>query len=423
MPVMNATPDIIVIGGGAAGLMAAGSAAEAGARVLLIEKMNRPGRKLAITGKGRCNLTNVAPRDEFLTHFGDGAGFLHEAFSHFFAPDLVKFFEARGLPLVTERGGRVFPASGKAPDVVQALRTWTKDTGVRLSCSERVTGLTVREGRIEAVQTQTRTRPCAAAIITTGGASYPATGSTGDGYQLAHEAGHTVVPHRPALVPLETTGTLTRRAAGLCLRHIRLALLEDGERTADAFGEFSFTDFGITGPVVLTLSGRIVDVLRQRGTVALSLDLKPALSREKLDARLIRDLAARGDEPCASILRGLLPKPLVAICCQATGMPSRQPGNRVSAKQRAKLLAWLKDVRLEVSGHRPFKEAIITAGGVSTDEVTPTTMASTLVGGLFFAGEVLDIQADTGGYNLQAAFSTGHLAGQSAAATVNIPQE
>jgi hypothetical protein len=411
-------PDIIVIGGGAAGMMAAGQAAQAGSRTLLLEKMPLPGRKLGITGKGRCNLTNVAEIREFIEHFGPSGRFLRQAFARFFNQELMAFFENLGLSLVTERGGRVFPASGQAGDVLKVLRKWLERSGVEIETSARVEELVVVDGRISAVVCQGRQIPCRAAVLATGGASYPATGSTGDGYTFAAAVGHSIIDTRPALVPLETAGPAAGSMAGLNLRNIRARLLIDGKKAAEDFGELVFTEFGVTGPVILTLSGLAVDALRNGRKVTLALDLKPALDEEKLDRRLLRDLEVRGKEPFGSLLRGLLPAQMVPVCLDLVELPAARLAATLTAKERRRLRQWIKDFRIEVTGFRPFAEAIVTAGGVDTREVDPQTMESRRIKGLYLAGELLDLQADTGGYNLQAAFSTGWLAGRCAARAV-----
>ncbi len=407
---------IVVIGAGAGGMLAAGRAAAAGARVLLLEKMRSPGRKVGITGKGRCNLTNIAPLPEFIDHFGRNGRFLRQPFHRFFAPELMEFFQSLGLDLVTERGGRVFPASGRAPEVVAALRGWLGREGVELHRSAPAEGIIVEQGMVRGVFCQGRRISARAVILATGGASYPATGSTGDGYRMAGAAGHRIVPVRPALVPLVTGGDVTSGMAGLRLRNTGVRLVVDSRRRARQFGELEFTDHGVSGPTVLTLSGAAVDALRQARRVELVLDLKPALDEGRLDARLQRDFARRAREPLASVLRGLLPRQMVPVCLKLTGLPPDRAAGQVRSGQRRRLRSWLKDFRLQVTGHRPLAEAIVTAGGVDLREVDSRTMQSRLVAGLFFAGEVLDLQGDTGGYNLQAAFSTGWLAGRSAAA-------
>lgn len=410
---------VIVVGGGAAGLMAAGQAAAAGAETLLLEKMARPGRKICITGKGRCNITNTAGTTEFIGHFGKTGSFLRQAFARFFNRELMAFLENLGLEMVKERGGRVFPASGKAPDVLKVLLQWVQQVGVVLKPGAPVDGLIVVGERVAGVVTGGREILGDAVILATGGASYPATGSTGDGYRMATAAGHRIMPIRPALVPLVTAGNIAGRMAELNLLNIKVRMLVNGKKQREAFGELVFSKFGLTGPVILTLSGYAVDAIENGDKVVLAIDLKPALDDAKLEARLLRDFASRGKEDFASLLRGLLPREMIPVCLELTGIPAERKGHSVSSKERRRLRTWLKDFRLEVTGYRPLTEAIVTAGGIDTKEVDPRTMESRLIKDLFLAGEVLDIQGDTGGYNLQAAFSTGWLAGRSAAKTDN----
>ncbi|MEA1921384.1 MAG: NAD(P)/FAD-dependent oxidoreductase [Pseudomonadota bacterium] len=416
-------PRIIVVGGGAAGLMAAGTAAKAGARVLLLEKMKQPGRKLTITGKGRCNLTNSAEISDCIAHFGNNGRFLRQAFHRFFNHDLIDFFADNGLKTVTERGGRVFPANGKAPEVVRTLRNRLNKSGVTIRLSSPVEELMVKDDQIVGVVAQGEEFSATAVILATGGASYPLTGSTGDGYRLAMNVGHNIIPPRPALVPLTYASTSEKfnseKLAGLSLRNVAVRLLINNKKVREVFGELLFTEDGISGPAVLTLSGAAVDALKNQDEVCFSLDLKPALDEKKLEARLLRDFQSRGKESLDSLLRGLLPKEMVAFCLDSNKISPQQQGHQVTAKERKRLRAWLKDCRLPISGHRPLAEAIITAGGVDTKEIDPKTMASRQIKNLFFAGELLNIQADTGGYNLQAAFSTGHLAGKAAAKKIS----
>ena len=412
---------VIVVGGGPAGLMAAGQAARQGVETLLIEKMDRPGRKLGITGNARCNLTNTAPLSEFIIHFGPTGKFLRQAFSQFFSTELLAFLDDLGVRTVVERGGRVFPASRRAQEVVDALLQFALEGGraAKLRTHTSVERLLFEQGRVVGVQVSPApSGQChygTAVIIATGGASLPTTGSTGDGYRLAESVGHTIVPIRPALVPLETAGNVASRLQGLSLRNVNVTVWANQKQKAEAFGEMLFTHFGVSGPTILSHSGRIVDALRLGQRVHLSIDLKPALDDKELDARLIRDLNAHGKQQYRALLKGLLPSKLIPVCIAMTGIPAARVSHQITAQERGRLRSWLKDFRLEVSGHRPLREAIITAGGVDTREVDPRTMASRLLEGLYFAGEVLDIDADTGGYNLQAAFSTGWVAGRSAA--------
>jgi hypothetical protein len=395
--------------------MAAGQAAEAGAQTLVLEKMQRPGRKICITGKGRCNITNIAEIAEFIGHFGKTGNFLRQAFARFFNRELLAFLENLGLQMTKERGGRVFPTSGKAVEVLAVLLEWLQQCGVEIKESSRVDEIIIAADRVVGVVTQGREIPCEAVILATGGASYPATGSTGDGYKLAAAAGHRIIPVRPALVPLITAGNIAGRMAELNLRNVKVRMVVNGKKFKEAFGELVFSKFGLTGPVILTLSGYAVDALDNGDQVIFAIDLKPALDENKLEARLLRDFEKRGQENFASFLRGLMPREMVPVCLELTNIPAERQVHTLSLKERRRLRTWLKDFRLEVTGYRPFSEAIVTAGGVDTKEVDPRTMESRLVKGLYLAGELLDIQGDTGGYNLQAAFSTGWLAGRSAA--------
>jgi predicted Rossmann fold flavoprotein len=421
----GSTYHVIVVGAGAAGLMAAGQAAQAGARTLLLERMDRPGRKLRISGKGRGNLTNTDPIPAFIAHFGANGRFLRNAFARFFSDDLVAFLGGLGVRTASERGGRVFPRSDSAQDVVDALVDWVQRAGVTLRTGVRVARLLrssdvcIADDDVVGVDVHGEHEGAPfysdAVILATGGASYPATGSSGDGYDLARAVGHTIVPIRPALVPIETAGDVAPRLEGLSLRNVRLTVRAGNEVLDEAFGEMLFTATGVSGPIVLSLSRQVVDALRAGRQVVLSIDLKPALDEEKLDARLLRDLDRYGKRHVQTLLKGLLPSKLIPICIEQTGIPAHREANQVTAEQRDRLRAWLKDFTLEVTGYQGFERAIVTAGGVDTREIDPRTMASRLVRGLYFAGEVIDVDADTGGYNLQAAFSTGYVAGRAAA--------
>jgi predicted Rossmann fold flavoprotein len=403
----------IVIGGGAAGIMAAGTAAQRGSQVILLEKMGQTGRKIGISGKGRCNLTNSAGLDEFMIRFGKNGRFLRQCFQQFFSQELISFFESRNLVMVTERGGRVFPESGRALDVVKVLNNWLQVEQVTVKKTSPVSTILIKNRRVTGVICNGVRLACDNVILATGGKSYPRTGSTGDGYSLAESLGHSIVPLRPALVPLISRDQMVHRMAGLDLRNVAVRLYLDKKRKGQEFGELSFTGFGLTGPVILTLSSGIVDALNKGQKVTLSLDLKPALDETKLNNRLIRDLASRSGEPIESILRGLLPRQMVPICLESCDIPIDIDTKNFPGKLRKRLVQWLKDFRIEINGYRSYDEAIITAGGVNLKEIDPMTMESKIVKGLFLAGELLDLQADTGGYNLQAAFSTGWVAGNS----------
>jgi len=412
-------PKVIVVGGGPAGLMAAGQASLSGAQVILIEKMERPGRKLAITGKGRCNLTNATELSEFLTHFGRNSRFLRGAFHRFFVPELLEFFRQLGIQTVTERGGRIFPINNDANEIVMALVNWAKAAGVIIRPNTRVNQLALTENRISGVivrnsNSTTEKINADAVIIATGGASYPGTGSTGDGYRLAKSAGHSITPIRPALVPLVTVGNLAARLQGLSLKNVGIKVFADSRKIADEFGEMLFTHFGLSGPVILTVSKLVVDALNAKQKVRISIDLKPALDDQKLDLRLQRDFAQHGKMQFKSVLKEFLPQKLIPVCLDLIKIPPEKTCNQITTAERRRLRLWLKNFNFDISGHRGFGEAIITAGGVALNEVDSQTLQSKIVQGLYFAGEILDLDADTGGYNLQAAFSTGWLAGQSA---------
>lgn len=411
--------DILVVGGGPAGMMAAGQAAERGARVMLLEKMDSPGRKLLLTGKNRCNLTNTDRVQEFLDHFNRSGKFLTQLFYRFFNQDLREFFHQQGVPTVVQRGGRVFPTSENARDVLDALLDWLHGQHVEIRTGTPVRELMISNGRVTGVQTEQELIEAGAVILAAGGKAYPGTGSTGDGYDLARQAGHRIIPPRPALVPLVTRGETAQKLQGLSLENINVSLWVDGAKDTDLFGEMLFTHFGVSGPVILTLSRTVVDHLRAGRQVVLAVDLKPALDHPTLDRRLLRDIQSMGRKQYSTLLEGLLPKSLIPVCAAQTGIPWDKTCNQITAEERKKLRMWLKeDFRFEVIDHRGFEQAIVTAGGVEVSEVDPHSMASRLVEGLYFAGEILDVDGDTGGYNLQAAFSTGWAAGQGAAEDV-----
>ena len=406
--------DIIVIGGGPSGLLAAATAASRGARTTLLERMDRPGRKLRICGKGRGNIGNTAPLNDFLTHFGKNFRFLRPALAHFFTPDTVDLLDSLGVPTKEERGGRLFPVSDNAQDLVDAFVRHARSSGVTIRTGCRVSDIRRLAEGFE-VTFGSENIKADRVILATGGASYPATGSTGDGYDLARRLGHGITTISPALIPLVTAGDTAKRLQGLSLRNVRAELRVDGKKSAEQMGEMLFTHFGLSGPIILTLSKAAVQALDQGRKTEIHVDLKPALEPAKLDARLQRDLNEHGKMHLENLLRGLMPPKLIPVCLDQTGLAGDKPANQISSEERKRLRVWLKELRFEVTGHRPLREAIVTAGGVSLTEVNPKTMQSRLCPGLFLAGEVLDMDADTGGFNLQAALSTGHLAGLSAA--------
>ncbi len=407
--------DVIVIGAGPAGLVAAGQAASLGKKVLLLEKMKSPGRKLLLTGKNRCNLTNTASVQEALGHFNQGGRFLTQLFYRYFTDELRGFFAELGLPTVVQRGGRVFPESEKARDVLEILISWLQNSGVELITGTAVTDLISQGGKIHQVVTVNQTYQASTVILATGGKAYPGTGSTGDGYAFARRLGHKIIPLRPALVPLLTAGDTAQNLQGLSLKNVTINVWVNEKKLTQMFGEMLFTHFGLSGPVILTLSRQIVNYLEEGHQVVIKIDLKPALDQAALDARLLREIQSQGRKQFSSLLEDLLPKKLIPVCTEQTGIPRDKKISQLSSKERKHLRSWLKDdFQFIISGHKGFDQAIITAGGVDTSEVNPETMESKLIQGLYFVGEILDVDADTGGYNLQAAFSTGWAAGKAA---------
>jgi predicted Rossmann fold flavoprotein len=410
---------VIVVGGGPAGLMAAGTAASLGSDTLLVEKMDRTGRKLSITGKGRCNLTNHAPLEQFLDAYGLNGKFFRQALMQFSNTDLVAFVESLGVPIELERSGRFFPSDNRADEITQALTKWATDKGVDIRPNSPATKLLVEDWRISGILAGARKEtPAESVVLATGGMSYPETGSTGDGYLLARAVGHNIVPPRPALVPVETKGDIAPRLQGLSLRDVGARLMIDNRCEAGLVGDLLFTHFGLSGPVILYLSRQIVDALQTNSHIEIALDLVTAMDEKTLEARLLSSFNEMGKRELHNILEELLPTNLVTVLLDMIDLSGKTAGSQVTTAERRRLRHVLKDFRLRVTGHRSWDEAIITAGGVSLDEVDPRTMQSRLVKGLYFAGELLDIDGPTGGYNLQVAFSTGRLAGQSAAAGV-----
>lgn len=405
---------VVVAGGGAAGMMAAITAARAGADVVLLEPNEKVGRKLYITGKGRCNVTNNCGRDELMASIPRNGKFLYSAFDRFGPVDAMAFFEGLGVRLKTERGNRVFPVSDKAADIVDALFFELRRQGVEVR-RDRVTGLAVRGGQLAAVQTEKSGEygEVKALVLATGGASYPRTGSTGDGYALARSAGHTIVPIRGSLVPLESPDPCCGKLQGLSLRNVELRVKNDrGKTVFREQGELLFTHFGLSGPLVLSASAHM-DFARSK--YAAHIDLKPALDEQKLDARLLRDFEERANQDYANALGGLVPRSMVPVLVERTGLPADTKVHDIRREQRRRLLEVLKDFAIPLSGPRPVEEAVVTSGGVAVGEVDPRTMESKKARGLFFAGELLDVDGYTGGFNLQIAWSTGYAAGLAAA--------
>ncbi len=411
---------VVVAGGGASGMMAALSARQTGAEVLLLEPNEKLGRKLYITGKGRCNLTNNTTPEGVLNNVPRNSRFLYSAVSRFPPASVMDYFEKLGVPLKTERGGRVFPCSDKAADVIDALYYALKKAKVTIR-RERVLGLRMDEGRITWVETDRGLIETRAVIVATGGVSYPATGSTGDGYALARSAGHTVVEPRASLVPLVEDGTDCARMQGLSLKNVTLTLKDRKKKTVfREQGEMLFTHFGISGPLVLSASAH-GDWQKNRYTAVI--DCKPALDEAKLEARILRDVAAAPNKSFHNFLEGLLPRLMVPVAGERAGIDPDLPVNAMTKGQRRRLMEVMKQFTIPLSGTRPVTDGIITAGGVKTGEVDPGTMMSKKTAGLFFAGEVLDVDAYTGGFNLQIAWCTGRAAGEAAAHYIKNDEE
>ncbi len=409
--------DVIVVGAGAAGMMAAGTAARTGKRVLLLEKMEKSGRKVRISGKGRCNVTNARPPEEFFEHLRANADFFAPCFAEFNNRSTIRFFERRGVKLDVERGERVFPRSGKAWDIANALLDYCVENGVKILYECCVTEIITVGGRVMGVRYRNRRgferrEEADRVIVATGGVSYPRTGSTGDGYGFAADAGHTIEPLRPSLTPLVSSHAQVKYLDGLLLKNVRAALWIDGEKRREEFGEVGFSERGVEGAVTLRLSREAVDALIDGKKVKMVLDLKPGLTEEELRARIARDVAEmQPEEFFGELLRKLMPKQLVYPIAHEADIHTKTYISKITDGQFDRLVYILKGFVLPISDYAPFDYAVVTAGGVNCAEVDPQTMQSTKVRGLYFAGEVLDLDADTGGYNLQIAFSTGHLAG------------
>ncbi len=411
-------PDLLIVGGGASGLMAAGIAAEKGVKVVVLEKMDQVGRKLSITGKGRCNLTNNFGIQDFISKIEPDGRFLYSSMTNFSSNEVIELLTRIGIKVKLERGGRYFPENNSAPEVTKRLYNWCIKNNVRFINNFKVNRLLYKRGEVSGVQgiyqrkgiQEIESFMASRVILCTGGMSYPATGSDGDGHKILRQAGHSVSQCLPSLVPLEIDPQLTKDLATLELRNVRAELLDSGKVMQSEFGELTFIDTGISGPIILTLSRTIVGMLKSRSHVILRIDFKPGLSSEKLDKRLLRDLDERGREPINSILRGLMPKKLIPVCLRETKIAADLLGAEITAKQRRRLNRFMKEYQIRITGSRPFSEAIITKGGVSTGEFDQKTMESKKIKGLFVAGELFDLDGPTGGYNLQIAFTTAHAA-------------
>ncbi len=403
---------IAVIGGGPAGIMAAAAASSQGANTIIIEQNPYLGKKMGITGKGRCNITNACDIRDFIANIPVNGKFMHSAFYAFSNEDMINLLLRYGVETKIERGNRVFPVTDKAKTVIDALKAYAKDCGVRAVQDKVLSVKKTDDGFLLNLEKRGKLS-CDKVIIATGGASYTATGSTGDGYRFAESLGHTIVPPTPSLVPLTTNGDIAKKLMGLSLKNIEITIKDaQNKKCYTDFGEMLFTHFGVSGPVILSASSHLRDFGKNKYT--LSIDLKPALDVESLDKRILRDFSKELNRDFINSLDELLPKKLIPVIIELSGIPERKKVRDITKAERQKLVELLKCFTLEITGTRPINEAIITSGGVSVKEINPKTMESKIVPGLYFAGEVIDVDAYTGGFNLQIAYSTGHLAGESA---------
>ncbi len=406
--------DVVITGCGAAGMMAGIAAAEAGNKVSIYEKNEKAGKKLFITGKGRCNLTNACEEAELCQSVVSNPKFMYSSFRHFSNTDVCDFMEKNNCPVKTERGNRVFPVSDKSASVIDALTSRIKRLGVKIYFNEEVRDICVDDGHVTGVILKNGNRKVSAGavIVATGGLACPATGSTGDGYRFAEEAGHSVTELSPSLVPLTVKEKDISALEGLSLRNVKIKIFKDDKRLYEDFGEMLFTHDGVSGPIILSASAHVGKVLKEC-ELTLSIDLKPALSEEMLNARILRDFEGEKNRQFKNSLGGLLPKSLIPLVVKRSGINPEKEVNSVKRGERSGLVHLIKNFTMTLNGCGTFDEAVITQGGVCVKEINPSTMESKLVKGLYFAGEVLDVDALTGGYNLQIAWSTGHLAGSS----------
>jgi hypothetical protein len=403
---------VVVVGGGAAGMMAAGTAASRGKRVLLIERNEKPGKKIYITGKGRCNVTNASDLNGYMRNIPTNPRFLYSALSRFFNDDLIALLDDMGIPTKIERGNRVFPASDKSSDIIKGLYRYVEQNGADVWFNTRVKDIVVENNAVRGVGLYDgRLVEASSVILATGGLSYPTTGSTGDGYTMAERLGHTIKPLMPSLVPLDIVEDWVKSLQGLPLKNVKLSAYAGGKRFFEEQGEMLFTHFGISGPLVLTLSRYMLD--HNVTDIEIVLDLKPALTLQQLDERIRRDFSKYNNKQFKNSLGDLLPQKLIPVIVELSHIQQDKPVNQITKEERRNLAEMLKEFKMHVLGLRSFKEAVITHGGVDVREIDPKTMESKLVKGLYFAGEIIDVDALTGGYNLQIAFSTGYLAGAS----------
>ncbi len=405
--------DIIIIGGGAAGLMASGVATMRGKSVIILERNDRVARKVMITGKGRCNVTNNCDSlDELISNVPVNGRFLYSAFSSFMPKDTMELFEDMGVELKTERGNRVFPVSDKAVDIVDALHSFATDDGAQV-VKGRAVELIVENGEVKGVVTENGERIFAEKVlIATGGKSYPATGSTGDGYTLAQQAGHTITDLKPSLVSLVCHEGFCADLQGLALKNVAIKVVDTktNREIYKDMGEMLFTHFGVSGPMILSASSHMRNM--EKGRYQILVDMKPALTPEQLDSRILRDFSENNNKNFINSLGGLLPRKMIPVAVKLSGIKPTEKVNQITKEQRARLISALKEFKITVNNFSSIKDAIVTSGGVSVSEINPKTMESKLIKNLYFAGEVIDVDAYTGGFNLQIAFSTGHLAGE-----------
>lgn len=407
---------IVVVGAGPAGMMAAIKAGSLGQEVILIDKNPILGKKLLLSGKGRCNLTNAGDLEQFLKRFSHNGQFLRDAFRKFFNQELMDFFQSRGLSLKVERQLRVFPVTDSSGSIVGVLDKELAQQKVKSIFKSEVKDILIKDGQVKGLYlANAEFIPCDKIILATGGATYSFTGSTGEGLKMAQSSGHSIVPLRPGLVPLEIKEKYPETLEGLTLKNIRIKFCAGKSEIVSEVGELLFTGFGISGPLVLTLSAKIVDWLKDKQDVYAAIDLKPGLSVEQLDARFLREFKANPKKGIKNIVKSLLPLKLIDLFIKLTGIEPHKKANQLTQDERRKFVALLKSWRLSIAGARPLEEGMVTQGGVSLKDINPRTMESRRVKGLYFCGEMIDVDADTGGFNLQAAFSTGYLAGESAA--------
>ncbi len=410
---------VIIIGAGAAGMMAAYRAAQCGARVLLLEKNEKAGKKIFITGKGRCNLTNACDRENLFENIVHNAKFLYSAFYHFSNYNVMDFFEQNGCRLKTERGNRVFPLSDHSSDVIGTMERLLKEKQVEIRYHAKVKEILMSDNKVTGVMMKNGGKEAAdAVVIATGGLSYPSTGSTGDGYRMAEKSGHTIVETSPSLVPLEIRESYPMRLQGLSLKNVRACLYSGQRLLYEGFGEMLFTHFGVSGPLILSASSYL-DKKAENSNCFLTLDLKPALTMEQLDQRILRDFSGNQNKQFKNAIGGLFPARLVPVMIELSGIHPDKMINKITKEERKKFVSLIKGWKLEIIGTRGYTEAIVTRGGVHVKEVNPATMESKKAKGLYFAGEVMDLDGLTGGFNLQIAWSTGYLAGESAAAAAD----